>query len=302
MIKVLVPTDFSSNSKAGMRFAINWAAQQEAELVFVHVLHLLRPTRWSDAYFNKYVADEEERCKTKFRKFVAGVYSHTKTPAGRHSLLIIQGNHPDTAILDYCRRNKDVQYICISTRGAGTFNKLLGTNTGNLIVKSNVPVIAVPKTYRVSQINNVLYATDLRNYSSEIKKVADFAQPLKARIQAVHFARARELELDNETIEAAFKTRFGYKIELQFQKISGVYSLVEELQEHITRKKPSVVIMFTNPVRSIFGRLLRPSNSEALAFDLKVPMLVFNKNSDGSATTNLKTKKSHDLRARSNLD
>lgn len=44
MKKVLVTTDFSENSKAGIRFAIQWASQQRLSLIFVHVLHILRPT------------------------------------------------------------------------------------------------------------------------------------------------------------------------------------------------------------------------------------------------------------------
>jgi nucleotide-binding universal stress UspA family protein len=55
MKKIIVPTDFSVNSKAGVRFAVHWATRQKLELVYVHVLHILRATRWSDAYFEKYV-------------------------------------------------------------------------------------------------------------------------------------------------------------------------------------------------------------------------------------------------------
>ena len=54
MKKILVPTDFSANSRAGVRFAIHWATQQKLDLVFVHVLNILRVTSWSDRYFAKY--------------------------------------------------------------------------------------------------------------------------------------------------------------------------------------------------------------------------------------------------------
>jgi nucleotide-binding universal stress UspA family protein len=41
--KILVPTDFSEYSKAGLRFAIQWSAVQKIELIFIHVLHIPRP-------------------------------------------------------------------------------------------------------------------------------------------------------------------------------------------------------------------------------------------------------------------
>lgn len=40
MKRILVSTDFSENSKSGIRLAIHWASQQNLELIFIHVLHI----------------------------------------------------------------------------------------------------------------------------------------------------------------------------------------------------------------------------------------------------------------------
>ena len=34
MDKILAPTDFSNNSRRGMRFAMQWATQQKMEIVY----------------------------------------------------------------------------------------------------------------------------------------------------------------------------------------------------------------------------------------------------------------------------
>lgn len=179
MKKILVPTDFSANSRAGVRFAIHWAAQPKLDLVFVHVLNILRVSSWSDAYFAKYATQQQNLRRTKFEKFIADIYRQMNAKPGKYFIIIIQGISADISILDYCRKNKGIDYICISTRGAGKFKKIFGTNTGNLITKSEVPVLAVPQNYKVADVKSVLYATDLRNYTAEIKKVVAFAQPLK---------------------------------------------------------------------------------------------------------------------------
>jgi nucleotide-binding universal stress UspA family protein len=44
---LLVTTDFSSNSKAGIRFAIQLAKQTGCHLVFYHVIDRLTPTMWT---------------------------------------------------------------------------------------------------------------------------------------------------------------------------------------------------------------------------------------------------------------
>lgn len=278
MKKVLVPTDFSANSKSGVRFAINWASQQEIELVFVHVLYILKATRWSDAYFEKYAEQEKELCSTKFEKFIAGIYRQMNVKSGIHSYLIVQGISADVSILDYCSKNQDIDYICISTRGAGKFKKIFGTNTGNLITKSSIPVLAVPKNYKVADIRSVLYATDLRNYEDEIKKVVAFAQPLKIQIEAVHFTWPDEISFDVKTIEATFKKEFKYGLKLYFEKNDGTHSVIENLEKQIRIRKPSIVIMFTDQERTFFQKLFLSSKAEQMSFQLKVPLLVFNKN------------------------
>ncbi len=277
MKKILVPTDFSVNSKSGVHFAIHWATQQKLELIFIHVLHILRPAQWSNAYFEKYTEQEEKICRTKFEKFIAGIYSNMGVKPGRHSFVIIQAISADISILEYCRKNKDIDYICISTRGAGKFKKIFGTNTGNLITKSAVPVLAVPKTYKTADIKNVLYAADFRNYPAELIKVIDFALPLKAPVEVLHFTWPDEITLDEKTIEAAFKKQYKYGLKIHFEKNDAVHSLIQNLQTQIRIRKPSVVIMFTNQQRTFFQKLFLSSKSEELSFQAKVPLLVFNK-------------------------
>jgi nucleotide-binding universal stress UspA family protein len=278
MKKILVPTDFSANSRAGVRFAIHWATRQKLELVFVNILNVLKVTSWSDAYFEKYTANEEKSCKAKLEKFIADIYGQMNVKPGKHSFLIVHGISADVSILDYCSKNKGIDYICISTRGSGKLKKIFGTNTGNLITRSEVPVLAVPKNYKVRDINNIMYAADFRNYTDEIKRVIDFAKPLKTNIEVVHFSWPEEILFDEKTIEASFKKQYKYGLKLHFEKNDGIHSLVENLETQISKRKPSVVIMFTNQQRTFFQKLFLSSKTEEMSFRLKIPLLVFNKN------------------------
>jgi len=277
MKKILVPTDFSANSKSGVRFAIHWDVREKLELIFVHVLHILRPTQWSDAYYEKYAVQQKKVCTAKFEKSIMGIYDQMNVKPGKHSLIIIDGISADNAIVDFCQNNPGIDYICISTHGVGKLKRIFGSNTGNLITKSPVPVLAVPKAYRIADIKSVLYATDLRNYVEEIKKVVAFALPLKTKIDVVHFSWPDEISFDKKTIEAGLKQQFGYALKLSFEKNDAVHTVIENLQKQIRIRKPSIVIMFTNQQRTFFQKLFLSSKAEELSFQLKVPLLVFNK-------------------------
>lgn len=277
MKKILVPTDFSVNSKAGVRFAIHWAKRQKLELVFVHVLHILRDAGWPDAYFASYAAQEENLCRIKFEKFIAAIYRQMNVKPGKHSFLMLRGISADVSILEHCSKEKGIDYICISTKGAGKLARIYGTNTGNLITKSEVPVLAIPRNYRVADVKTVLYATDLHNYTAEIAKVVAFAQPLKAKIEAVHFTLPGEILFDKSSIEASVKKQFRYGLNLHFNEEDGVHSLIGNLQTQIKKLKPSVVVMFTEQKKTFFQKVFLSSKAETFSFEAKVPLLVFGK-------------------------
>ncbi len=112
MKKILVPTDFSVNSKSGVRFAIHWASQQKIEFVFVHVLYILRATRWSDAHFEKYAEQEKELCSTKFKKFIADIYTQMNVKVGKYSTVTIEGISVCNRFAQLCRRNKKSSCFC----------------------------------------------------------------------------------------------------------------------------------------------------------------------------------------------
>jgi len=278
MKKVLVPTDFSINSKTGLRFSLQWATQQPVELVFVHVLHILKPARWTDGYYLEYVEQMKKINKEKLEKFVARTFKSMNIKPAKYSCILIEGISPDLAIMDYCRQNPGIDFICISTRGAGKLKKIFGTNTGSLITKSKVPVIAIPKSYRVKLIKHLLYAADLHNCKEELKKVVAFARPLKASVELLHFTWPDEILPDKKLFEKSFRKQFDYALKLHFEKADITYSVVQRLQKQISISKPSVVIMFTDQNRNLYQRIFLSSKAKELSFQIKVPLLVFNKN------------------------
>lgn len=288
MKKILVPADFSPNSKRAIRFAVHWAARQNAELVFIHVLNVLIMTRWSESTAARYRAGELEACRTRFRKFIDGLYKSMNITPGLYSAVVIQGYDPAKAILEYCKKEKTFGCICISTNGAGGVRKLFGTNTSELISKSSIPVLAIPKNYRPKPVRSILYATDFRNYKDELDKVLPFAASFQANVDIVHFAWPGEITFDAQTIRKLTDDyQFGLNVHVEHS--SATVSLTENLQKIIEKKKPSVVVMFTNQDRNLMQRIFASSKAQELSFALKAPLLVFTK-----TKTTAKTKK-HEL-------
>ena len=276
MEKILVTTDFSTNSKAGMRFAIQLASQHKFELTFFHSYYVMKPTSWSDATFAAYEKKEADKIQKKLNQYVVSVYKSIGTASKNVKCVVSSSVFTDSNISEYAFANK-FSFICISTRGAGKLKKIFGTNTSNLINNSIVPVIAVPHTYRTGKITNILYASDLDNLENELKKVVDFAKPLKSKVELLHFNSPLDLITDSKIIETAVKKFSKYDVKLHLENANPVNTLISNIESAIQKSKPSMLIMFTQQNRSFFQKIFLSSKSSEYSFNAKVPLLVFNK-------------------------
>ena len=277
MLKILVPTDFSTNSKAGIRFAMQWSTQQELELIFLHVFHVERLVQLRNIDFEEYSEKKRIQFVKKLNRLASSLYKKAGIKPGKYSSAAQRSISADIGIMDYCRDHKDIDYICISTRGASKLNKLFGTNTGNLITKSDVPVIAVPKNYKRSPVTELVYATDFSNYTEELKAVVAFARPIQAKIKVLHLAWENEIVPDQKTIEKSVQGQYYDSIELKIKKAGESFSLEKDLKDEISRSKPSMVVLFTDQNRGLFKKIFSPSKAEQLSFETEVPLLAMHK-------------------------
>ena len=276
MKKILVTTDFSPNSKAGIRFAIQLASQAPCELIFYNVKASLAKDAWSQIDYNDANNSENILLKDKLNKFTTAIYKSTRKHAGKIDCVIESKIYVDAAIIDYAQKCK-ADYICMSTRGGGIVNKFMGTNASSLITTSPVPLIVVPHTYRIKPVKSILYASDMEKIATELKSVEEFASVFNANIAVYHYDYfMEEQEVKNKFKKVADKYKSA-KISFHFKKNDADLTLLSYLQADIRKSKPSLIAMFTKQDRSWFERLFLSSKSAELGFDTKTPMLVFRK-------------------------
>ncbi len=276
MKTIFATTDFSENSKAGLYFAVQLASQNNFEIVFFHTYHTLIPTSWNAVRVEGYEKDEAQIIQEKLELFIHNIYKSSNTTIQNYKCVIKSSVFIDTTIREYAEENK-VSFICISTKGAGGFKRLLGTNTANLINNSDVPVIAVPHDYKTAAITNILYVSDLFNYENEMIKVIAFAQPLKAFVELLHLTSAQEKRADLEMIKQAIKQIDYYNVDFKTIPRNPDNSLVSDIEVAVKEIQPSVMIMFTEQNRNWFEKIFLSSKSAEYSFDAKVPLLVFHK-------------------------
>lgn len=276
MNKILVTTDFSAASKAGIRFALQLTKQTKAKLIVFHVMGLPKPTRWSKEKYDAYAESELMKAHIKLTRFIDSIGHQSGFITKKVECVVAEGWKVDRSVIDYAMHIK-ANFICMSTRGAGALKKVVGTNASSLLTTSPVPVIVVPKTYRVSPISHILYSSDFNNLGSEMKKVVAFAKPLRAKVSVYHYDFLLSLVETKIKLEKMAAKHSARDVKFHFRKFHIENSLAHHLQNDTRNAKPSLVALFTKQNRGWYERIFLSSKSAALSFDTKTPLLVFRK-------------------------
>lgn len=276
MEKILVTTDLSRNSIAGIYFGIQLSTQKRIELIFLYVNELWDNTKHRAPHDAHKLNRKKELIREKLERFIINAYKKLNIKPGKYSCAIHYHFGVVNSILDYSVHN-NCQYICICTYGAGNVGKLFGTITGKLIKQSGIPVLCIPKNYKPAAINRLLYASDLANYESELTRVVAFGKLVAADIRMLHFTNRVVHNDDILDIERNLKKKLKYPVAVQFEKKVLYNGLVENLDKAVRKHSPSLLVMFTDQKRNFFKMLFFPSKSEKYTFHTKTPLLVFNK-------------------------
>ncbi|WP_276370763.1 universal stress protein [Chryseolinea sp. H1M3-3] len=276
MTKILVTTDLSANSKAGMKFAIQLASQNKSSLIFFHVIELQRPTRWNTSQYEQFERSEVEAAKAKLTRFVKDVYKQIGVRPGKYDCVAQVGSPVGELIIAYAKKIK-ADFICIGTQGAGRLRRIFGTHTSSVLTHSPIPVFAVPKNYRKASISHLLYSTDLNNLRTELKTIKKFAGTIKAKISVLHYDYLYQVNETQDKLKKIARAHESPGIKFYFQKLNIEDTLDEHLKKAASRFKPSVVVLFTNQNRDWYERLFLSSKSAEVSFDTTKPLLIFPK-------------------------
>jgi nucleotide-binding universal stress UspA family protein len=273
---ILVPTDLSVNSGAGVRFAMQLAKQGKGSLVFYHCIPLMKPTRWSEEKYRAYVKEQEDEARKNLDRFIQGVYKAAGVRRSKVECVVQHSTDVHRAIIDYALEIK-ADSICMSTRGAGRLRKILGTHASAIIHASPIPVFVIPKNYRRSAITRMLYASDLDNISEELKQVSEFSSQLKAKISVYHYDYLVDVPDARKKLEAVAARHKKPGIDFKFQKFNIDKSLGQHLINDMRKLKASVAVLFTDQRRGWFDNLFLSSRAADVAFNSRIPLLVFPK-------------------------
>lgn len=276
MKKILVTTDFSVNSKVGIRFAHQLSLQNTAELTYLHVAHISKPTGWTEDKFTNFESKELKRFRMELEAFVSSVYLGMEAKPLKVNYVVINKPNSSIGIMQYAKQ-EGMDFICISTRGAGLVKKLLGTHASEIINASEVPVFVIPKQYRRAKLNHVVYATDLVNVESELKGVMDFSKYFDAKTEILHFNAPADHNKAEKVLNDLILKHKHDNLKVIVRPVNYIDTLLTNIKSAVKIIKPSLLVTFTHKNQSLIDKLCDAGISSGYSFDAQVPLLVYRK-------------------------
>ncbi|WP_337042350.1 universal stress protein [Emticicia sp. 17c] len=269
MKTILLATDFSQPANRSVYAAAQIASKQNARLMLFHSYRFMNT--YDDNF--GYPIDEIEKLSLKKLSELKGKIEKE----GYQNLEIItcirHGSIIDT-IEDVINEFEVSMVVMSSVGGSSIGIHYFGGTVIKMIHKLKMPMLILPPGFKVSNIENVVMAVDLKKPIDEstLEKSIYFLRDLNAIVDVLYVAKSTA-EADSEPIrEAALHLRSLLKnVPHTFGVIIGK-SQVQEITGFVKKRKAQLLITFPAH-HTFFENIFLQGNTRRLVFDVEAPVL-----------------------------
>lgn len=272
MKNILLPTDFSENSKNAIRYALRFF---EGETCRFHLLNSQKPTNYltADVLYSapgtsvyEGILNDNKKELGKMARFCEGI-------SEKEDFSFVQKIDFDTVVaaVNKVVAENNIDLIVMGTNGAtGAAEAIFGSNTIQVIRNVDCPVITVPQGYAYEKIDSVLLSHN-RHIEMPHKSLAIISEVVKK-----NKAVLKILEIEENTAELspqksrtteAFK---AMKVEQFYVKNIPAPLAISAFEQLIPVQFHAVVV---EPERFI-NRFIFGSDTAKISYSTTVPLLV----------------------------
>lgn len=252
--RILVPVDFSEQSKEGIYQAIRIAQETGATIFLLHVIRNHLPP-WS--FMN--IKERETQTVSIEQALTNEARQLTKGDTPELKAVVAEGKLCDTILNEAVRL--EVQLIVIGTSTADNIKKkIIGSNALRIVTEAEIPVLTVKKGCSSPKIDHIILPLDLNKETREkVSNAIKMAKQFNSKIFAVSFSSTRDdgvvgyLKGQLQQVES-FVKKSGIEIKTDFrfyEKGKRKEKFIDYIQEAegdlvmlTTHQQPEIVSFF----------------------------------------------------------
>ncbi|MEM8586223.1 MAG: universal stress protein [Bacteroidota bacterium] len=270
MIKrIIVPIDFSRTSEQALEYAEAFATEIEAK--YIRIIHVFTPQTTADAVTLPSVSQLMTERQALLDEFLEDHPSRAKRIERKAELLI--GFAADEII----GQSKTADLVIMGSTGeSGLIEKVFGSVSSTVALKADCPVLLIPDDCSFNNYQNLVYASNNISLSRRaVLKLMDFNELFHARVHFVHVAvdEKDKFKGQREKLLAPLFNSPDPEFSFEFTEIEAE-SIHEGLDQYMDANPVDMAIIVTKQ-RNFWERLFHRSATKELAFNAKVPLMVF---------------------------
>lgn len=276
--KILLATDYSDSVMNAERYAVQLARSLSASLTFLHVYQFpisAAPTRVLD--YAKVRSDFEQselKCLEHHRQNIF----HTlgmRMDALQTECVVREGKVGREVRLE--ARDAEMDFVIVGTHGTSRLRKMFyGTHAWDVMRRSSVPVLAVPKEALFTDIRRIVFATEYREGELPvINYITQLAARFHADVTVLHvtnFVLSKKFEdemfrkFHDEVISRNTYSRLDFRV-------AHYEDIATGLDDFCQRCEANWLVM--SPEKSNLIDLLLPkvSMTRKMSFQTHIPLL-----------------------------
>lgn len=269
-MKVLCPTDFSTDAKNALYYTINLCSALNAEIILFHSYKC--PETVSEIPFEELCDTMEMDYKNQMKELIGEGNTINPNLAFRY---ILREGHFTESITDIVNA-EGIDLVVMGTKGAGALKALLfDTHAAKVIERVKCPVLVVPDGYTFQPLSNILFSCDY--YDSDINNLeylTRLASVFDASVTVANIAS------DDSLIQGIITREFEKDVRkrIRYPRISFVCLEGKDIYETITSytsKKNSSLLVMSTRHRNKFEKIFDHSLTKKIAYHTSIPLLAF---------------------------
>lgn len=271
--KIICPTDFSECSLNAIEYASKLGEKYQADLYLVHV-----PDKEDYQKLSRndvHIGDQYSFIKKKLSSLVSAVKEESISKGLKSCQAEIKEGKIVSSILEYAD-SISADLIVMGTEGVNDFKtNFIGTRSSNLVDKSEIDVMLIPRKVYFKTPRKFVYATDyVEEDKVAIQKIVELANFFDAEIDLVHVSSR------SKVIDKSLHQTMVNEIEpfIKYEKKTFVLKSYRDepglgLESYLITAKGDMLVTLSKK-KSWFDQLFAKNLSRKMSYFINKPLYV----------------------------
>ncbi|GMN11747.1 hypothetical protein MTsPCn9_29300 [Croceitalea sp. MTPC9] len=279
MKNILIPTDFSKNSKNAIQYAMAFFQNTACNffILFANVEgkdYLEKPSYQLGTGI--LVEKESKTIDEKLTDLENELKLVSKEKENHHFTLVHAKGHFLKSIKDQVAQNR-IELIVMGTKGATEVKEFFtGTHAGDVITKVECNVLVVPSKTSFKGLGEIVFSTDLDFEYSDVvfRSITEIMGSSKTNFHLLYVNRpVKTLSKQKHDVKEAIMKRFSTVLEnpITFHKVN--YKKVEDAIRLFAQSINADLIIMVSKDYNFLQKQFLDTTVEEVSFDTKIPLL-----------------------------